>query len=261
MCEAQCARHRASRHRYCLHCIVICGIVFVMEKNLYHVSFELEKIRRRRIATVVFMVVVVFCAVSLTISFLIFPVRQISKSMEPDFAKGTCMFFTPLLKKPNRGDIVMLNSLGNKKLSLPIRAVNTVCRFFTLQQYSPFQNKFRMGDNETVRRVVGLPGDTIYMRDYVAFVRSEGSHHFLTEFELVKKTYNVNITLPPSEWERDMSVSGDYKTITLGEGEYFVLGDNRYACLDSRVWGVVRSTQINATAVLLYFPLSKINLL
>ena len=50
------------------------------------------------------------------------------------------------------------------------------------------------------------------------------------------------------------------KTIVLHEEEYFVLGDNRNSCIDSRLWGVVPKSDIKATALFCYFPFSKLRL-
>ena len=48
--------------------------------------------------------------------------------------------------------------------------------------------------------------------------------------------------------------------IILGENEYFVLGDNRVAVSDSRLWGAVSKQDIRGKIILKYFPLKNIKL-
>lgn len=232
-----------------------------MANQLYKLSYELDKRRRVRIFILALMIVSVFIAIELILSFLVFPVRQKSSSMSPDIATGSCVFVTPLEKNPGRGDIVLLKPLNDVELTFSQRCLNTLALFFTAQQYSPYEKKDNMGDHTLLRRVVGLPGDTIEMRDYVAFIKVNGERLPLTEDELVDKPYKTNILTTPSGWERDIGVSGYFAPFTLQEGQYFVLGDNRNSSLDSRVWGVVTSSQIVAKALLVYYPFNKIKLL
>ena len=45
-----------------------------------------------------------------------------------------------------------------------------------------------------------------------------------------------------------MITFGKDETVTLGSDEYYVLGDNRLASSDSRVWGVLPKSDIVGTA-------------
>ena len=117
-----------------------------------------------------------------------------------------------------------------------------------------------MGPYPQIRRIVGLPGDTIYMRDYVLYVRPQGQKHFLTEFELVKKSYDVLINTAPISWDNQIGVSGNFEQVTLGENQYYVLGDNRNSSLDSRLWGAVSGSRIQAKALFEYFPFADMRL-
>ncbi len=90
-----------------------------------------------------------------------------------------------------------------------------------------------------VKRVVGLPGETIRMHDGVVFVN---------EVELVE----------PYLAEKDHSNAAE---ITLGEGEYYVLGDNRAHSNDSRAWGAVPDANLRGKVWMVYWPAPRIQIL
>ncbi len=96
-----------------------------------------------------------------------------------------------------------------------------------------------------IKRIIGIPGDTL---------RIEGKTVTLTNAEypsgvVLEETYihemNPNTTL----------------TETLGEGEYFVMGDNRNASSDSRMWGILQRDKIIGRALLRLFPFSRFGVL
>jgi signal peptidase I len=55
--------------------------------------------------------------------------------------------------------------------------------------------------------------------------------------------------------------NSDMDQVYLGEGEYFVLGDNRRGSNDSRNWGSVPEANILGKVWIIYWPLSKWGLL
>ncbi len=83
-----------------------------------------------------------------------------------------------------------------------------------------------------IKRIIGGPGDT---------VKIQGSSVYINNVKLEEK-----YTLGPTE--------GD-KTVTLGNNEYFVLGDNRTASSDSRVFGAIKNNTIRGRVWLVYWPL------
>ena len=110
------------------------------------------------------------------------------------------------------------------------------------------------------RRVVALPGDTVYINNYVVFVKPQGQSHFLTEFELTKTKYNLSLPLVPDYVDTTIGSMGQTEEFTLGANEYYLLGDNRLECTDSRLWGPVQKNSMVGKALLVYFPFSKIRL-
>ncbi|MCR4734743.1 MAG: signal peptidase I [Treponema sp.] len=190
--------------------------------------------------------------------FLVFPVRHNSAAMLPDFEQQSFIMVTPLLKNPARGDVVLVNNKVEHEIPLYKKIARHICIFFTAQQIDIEKKADFPGTNEHLRRVIALPGDTIYMKDYVLYVKPEGESHFLTEFEICKTKYNVLFYIPPAEWESSLGVQGSFPPITLKDEEYFVLCDNRKSYEDSRLWGPVKSDEICAKALFCYFPFNKI---
>jgi signal peptidase I len=90
-----------------------------------------------------------------------------------------------------------------------------------------------------VKRVVGLPGETIRMHSGVVFVN---------EVEL-DEPYLV---------EKDRS---NATAVILGEGEYYVLGDNRAHSNDSRNWGAVPVANLRGKVWMVYWPAREIEVL
>lgn len=96
-----------------------------------------------------------------------------------------------------------------------------------------------------IKRIIGLPGDT---------VRIAGDTVTITN-----PLYPEGITLeePYVDHMRDSAPFSQ----TLGDAEYFVMGDNRDASSDSRIWGTLPRENIVGRAYLRLFPFSRAALL
>src|SRR5580692_7695768 len=85
-----------------------------------------------------------------------------------------------------------------------------------------------------IKRVIGLPGDTLEMRQGALYVNGK----------LVPEPY-----VPP----RYEDVT-DYGPVRVPEDSYFVMGDHRISSNDSRVFGAVANKFIYGRAVFAYWP-------
>ena len=90
-----------------------------------------------------------------------------------------------------------------------------------------------------VKRVIGMPGDTVETRDGVVHINGEP----------LDEPYVANI-------QRQRTVP-----VTVGDHEYYVLGDNRPQSDDSRNWGMVPEENIIGQAWLSYWPPGQFGLL
>ncbi len=232
-----------------------------MKHNGEIFSYQIKKERRRRTGFVILFFICLYIFINLVITFLIYPVRQNSVSMIPDVPEKSVVMVSPVAGNYERGDVVLLDSRYSRKKNFFISQVDRLVRFFTAQQISLFEHNEVPSSKSHIRRVVGMPGDTIYMRDYVLYIKPAGERHFLTEFEIVKEPYNVTFYVPPADWDTEIGVKGSFDEITLGYNEYFVLADNRKSSDDSRLWGAVKKDEITAKVIMCYFPFRNFKLL
>lgn len=223
-------------------------------------SYTLKKQHHKTVTKVIFIILLYFVLVNFILSFLIFPVRQVSESMKPGIQQNSIILSSKIVPVLQRGDIVLLNSRFDTTNNIFLKAKKVFVSFFTGQQIVPGENSELPCTKNQFRRVIGMPGDTIYMRDYILYVCPEGQKHFLTEFELTQKKYSISFYAPPAEWNTAIGVAGSFEKITLGSNQYFVLGDNRKSCEDSRIWGPVTMDNVNAKALLSYFPIHNVKL-
>ena len=111
-----------------------------------------------------------------------------------------------------------------------------------------------------VKRLVGMPGDTLEMRDKHLYVNGE-----LQEEPWVKWLDPTGDDEHPwMMWQRD-HVIGDvdpngyrptrdnWGPLEIPQGYYFMLGDNRDFSLDSRYWGLIERWRIEGKAMFFYY--------
>ena len=232
-----------------------------MEKNIYAISYKLKRELQHKILSVTGFILFFFVIVSFLMTFIIFPVANKSDSMSPDIPSGSYEFVSPLLKNPERGDVILMHNYSSGRVGPFKRFLQTVALFVSLRKWQPFEENPVSGTRPVLRRVVGMPGDTVYIDRYVMFIKPAGENHFLTEFEVCDSKYNAKILVPPANWDSDFGAKASIHQITLGADEYFVLGDDRLSAADSRMWGPVKHSQIVGKALVLYFPFGKFKFL
>jgi signal peptidase I len=106
-----------------------------------------------------------------------------------------------------------------------------------------------------IKRIIGMPGDTISLENGRVFVTRPGESPVRIEEPYVVK--QADGTTAPTDCPRpDCPL-----TWIVGENEYFVMGDNRPMSQDSRVFGPIDEDLILGRAWLRYFPLERIGLI
>ncbi|MDH3224896.1 MAG: signal peptidase I [Gemmatimonadota bacterium] len=118
-------------------------------------------------------------------------------------------------------------------------------------------------DLKLVKRLIGVPGDTLEMRGKTLFlngVAQEEPYVVITEYGdqfdgtmLWQREYLVGNT-DPAEYRPSRDSWGP---IAIPDGHYFMLGDNRDTSLDSRYWGLLEGWRLEGRAVAIYFSYEK----
>jgi signal peptidase I len=143
--------------------------------------------------------------------------------MAPTIKRGDCVYMDALAfarKRPARGDVVCFRGED-----LP-----TLVHRFDWQ----------------VKRIVGLPGDTLSLHDGQLFVNERPAP------ELAAFRYEIFMF--------DNFLTNEVPTYTVPKGSYFVLGDNPLGSYDSRFFGPVPAHDIAGDAVFRWWPPSRVGL-
>ncbi len=95
-----------------------------------------------------------------------------------------------------------------------------------------------------IKRIIGLPGDTVTLSG--------------TKVTITNAAHPKGFTLDESFITHKQS---DNLTVTVPEGSYFVMGDNRSGSYDSRAWGNLPKSNIRGRALVRLLPLNSIDYL
>jgi signal peptidase I len=110
-----------------------------------------------------------------------------------------------------------------------------------------------------IKRLAGLPGDTLRIRNNMLYVRAKGESEFKPVSEISPKFEKVYSGKGGyhGHWNvvhaNDLSGDG----FEVPEDSYFMLGDNSRNSLDSRYWGVVPRKNIVGQALFVFWPFSR----
>ncbi|MEW6553240.1 MAG: signal peptidase I [Actinomycetota bacterium] len=167
-------------------------------------------------------------------AFAIKPFMIPSPSMEPTLQEGDRVLvdrMTYHFREPRRGEVIVFRfdpndtanwTQGSNGLTRSLDLLAEILNI-THQESLPF-----------IKRVVGVGGDTVELRDGVLFVNGEP---YEAGYEYVKDNDN-------GKWE-------------VPEGTVMVMGDNRPNSNDSRRWGFVPLQAVIGRGVLVWWPPSR----
>ena len=102
-------------------------------------------------------------------------------------------------------------------------------------------------ERDFIKRVVGLPGETLEVRDRKVFVNG-------TPLDEPHAHY-IDASASPSPFHEVTSfdVRERYGPVTVPPDQYFVMGDNRDNSQDSRYWGFLPREHVKGKALLIYW--------
>jgi len=130
--------------------------------------------------------------------------------------------------EPQRGDVVVFRDPREEDLeeSIPEAVIRSVLEAVGIRT---------RGRDDLIKRVIGLPGDTIEVKD----------NHVVVNGTPLEEEYLEDVFMP------------DEPAITLGDEEVFVMGDNRNASFDSRRFGPIPLEDLVGQAFVTIWPLSR----
>ena len=147
-------------------------------------------------------------------NYIFTPIRVNGSSMEPTLKDG---------------DIMILNEIGYH--------LNGVKRFDIVVVKKSDNND---DDERIIKRVIGLPGETVAFKDNKLFINGE----------VVEENFSHDVT-------HNFDLSEIDETI-IPDDYYFVVGDNRGNSKDSRIIGLINKSEIKGKTSLIIFPFNKI---
>ena len=239
-----------------------------MPAKWHKYSYSAQRDERRSLLSI-FGVFLLLGIVFFVIHVNLFAMIEIHTSvLEPTLSERDRIIATPLyngsnkntiipLISPKRGDLAVISPAYPHELPLPLAVLDSAVAFLSLQRYHPFLSSDVQAEKSLVRRIVGLPGDAIYLDKGVLHIRPANAAHFLTEFELAESDYEVIIQNLPKTWTNDLPFSGSFTEITLSDSEYFVMNDNRSLYADSRIWGPISADRIQSKVLFRYWPFDR----
>lgn len=207
-------------------------------------------------------------------SILVEPFQIPSGSMVPTLAIGDFILvskytyglrvpFTDIemlpLGEPERGDIVVF-IYPPSQTDDPLCSLKRIPRFLSGDRIAgPDQCSI-----DYIKRIVGLPGDEIEVRDSVVYVNGveatrvrDGSYAYVdqvcrTEDMQIYDEDLLGVTHPVLQSSSFVRRMQDYGPVKVPEGNYFAMGDNRDNSADSRIWGFVPRENIRGKAMFVW---------
>ena len=114
-----------------------------------------------------------------------------------------------------------------------------------------------------VKRVVGIPGDHIHLRDGIVYLNGVAQNEphaakppysdynpYRDNFPSVAPSPALGVTM---QWSAALATHIQGGDLVVPPGDYFAMGDNRSVSLDSRYWGFVPRANIVGRPLLIYW--------
>ena len=132
---------------------------------------------------------------------------------------------------------------------------------------SPTQIDHPENPNPTlVKRLVGMPGDTLYMRGGLLYVNGKPQPQVLSGATNPVDPSEANSTSALFSWQHRIELQNtrfgsapavpthdNWGPLLIPSGHYFMMGDNRYCSEDSRYFGIVPSANVRGEPLIVYY--------
>jgi signal peptidase I len=190
-------------------------------------------------------------------TFLVEAYRIPSGSMIPTLLVGDWLFVNKLVYGPH----VPFTSINLPGYSDPKRGEVVVF-------VSPYQpDEAAIGNDPTptlVKRLIGMPGDTLYSRDGLVYVNGIAQRQGFAAAN--NERGNPNEVHELFDWQKRYSLASsrfgaapaqpthdNWGPLVVPPAHFFMLGDNRYNSKDSRYWGLVPRENVRGRPIFVYY--------
>ena len=171
------------------------------------------------------LIVVTVCVLVFSSLFIFRHTVVDGSSMEPTLSDQEHLIITDLFYKPSVGDIIVFESKEETGLNEPL-----------------------------IKRVIATAGQTVRIDSTGVSVDNERIADESEYFDYNNRLYGYYAV---SDMHLYADEKGPYYLYEVGEGECFVMGDNRFNSRDSRVFGAISEDCVLGRAVIRILPLGK----
>ena len=165
----------------------------------------------------IFKIVIIALVIVIPVRYFLFqPFLVNGQSMEPNFENGDYLIIDEISYRfhdPQRGEVIVFRAPPNPS-------------------------------TRYIKRIIGLPGETIEIKEGKVFVIKENT-------EVLDESAYLSSSV------KTLVQSGPQK-VTVPENSFFVLGDNRAVSSDSRTWGLLPRENIIGRVYLRLWPFKEL---
>ncbi len=190
----------------------------------------------REISEWVLLIIVAFFIASIIQSELFALTEVNMQSMMETLEPGDKLIMNKLaynFDEPERGDIIIF--LRDE----PVNGVLGRASIYISDITKKLNKEFRR--NRLIKRVIGIPGDTIEIVDNILYVNGIEQNEPYARIDPYEK----------------IVLNRQLQKVDVQDGELFVMGDNRGHSMDSRDFGVISQSWVEGKAVFRIMPFSK----
>jgi signal peptidase I len=98
-------------------------------------------------------------------------------------------------------------------------------------------------ERDFIKRVIGLPGDTLELQNQTVLINGQP----------LAEPYAHYLFPPAAAGQMEGDLRRQYGPVTVPEGHYFMMGDNRDDSQDSRFWGFLPQAYVKGRALFIYW--------
>lgn len=186
--------------------------------------------------------------VALIKTFVGFPTVVSGSSMDSTLKDGQRLWVSKIAieinKYPERGDIITFEAPTESYQTKAVANINNPVAIYNEKQKNIIQKLISFvslfGETSYIKRVIGLPGDHIEIKDNSVYVNNQ---------KLDEPYLDEGVKTVPQ--------GGVFTDIVVPDGYIYVLGDNRENSGDSRRFGCIPINKVEGKAVWRFWPLNR----